>query len=94
MFSSSLGKGEVESLVLALESRADVVLLDYLRARKVARRLKVKVMGTLAILKVLLDLRLVKESPEILCEKLINTGFWVDPDLSLKALKGYNVPSE
>ena len=49
-------------------------MLDDLRARKTARRLKVKVMGTLAVLKVLIDLRLVREKPEDLCEKLIEQG--------------------
>jgi uncharacterized protein len=88
LLSSSLGKGEAETISVALELKADVALLDDLRARKVARRLKVKVMGTLAVLKVLVDLKLVKEKPEGLCEKLVNQGFWVDTELCLKTLKG------
>jgi predicted nucleic acid-binding protein len=88
LLSSSLGKGEAETIVVALGLEADVVLLDDLRARKTARRLKVKVMGTLAVLKVLLDLELVKEQPEDLCEKLISQGFWVDAESCLKMLKG------
>ena len=88
LLSSSLGKGEAETIVVALGLGADVALLDDLRARKTARRLKVKVMGTLAVLKVLLDLKLVKEQPEDLCEKLINQGFWVDAESCLKILKG------
>jgi predicted nucleic acid-binding protein len=88
LLSSSLGKGEAETIVVALGLEADVVLLDDLRARKTARRLKVKVMGTLAVLKVLIDLKFVKEQPENLCEKLINQGFWVDAESCLKILKG------
>ena len=88
LLSSSLGKGETETIVVALELKADVALLDDLRARKAARRLKVKVMGTLAVLKVLLELKLVKEQPVDLCEKLINQGFWVDAESCLKILKG------
>ena len=88
LLSSSLGKGEAETIAVALELKADVALLDDLRARKVARRLKVKVMGILAVLKVLVDLKLVKEKPESLCEKLVNQGFWVDAELCLKTLKG------
>jgi uncharacterized protein len=87
LLSSSLGKGETETIVVSLELNADVALLDDLRARKTARRLKVKVMGTLAVLKVLLELKLVKEQPEDLCEKLINQGFWVDSESCLKILK-------
>jgi predicted nucleic acid-binding protein len=88
LLSSSLGKGEAETIVVALGLEADVALLDDLRARKTARRLKVKVMGTLAVLKVLIDLKLVKEKPEDLCEKLISKGFWVDAESCLKILKG------
>ena len=36
MLSSSLGKGEAETIALALELEADVALLDDLRARKTA----------------------------------------------------------
>ena len=88
LLSSSLGKGEAETIVVALELKVDVALLDDLRVRKAARRLKVKVMGTLAVLKVLVDLKLVMEKPEGLCEKLVNQGFWVDTELCLKTLKG------
>lgn len=88
MLSSSLGKGESEAIVLALELEVDFALLDDLRARKTARRLKVKVMGTLAVLKVLIDLRLIGEEPEDLCEKLINQGFWIEAEACLKVLEG------
>jgi hypothetical protein len=88
MLSSSLGKGEAETIALASELETDVALLDDLRARKTARRLKVKVMGTLAILKALIDMGLVREKPEDLCEKLIEQGFWIDTELCVKVLKG------
>lgn len=85
--SSSLGKGEAETIVLALELEADAALLDDLKARKTARRLNVKVMGTLALLRALLNLNLVKEAPEYLCQQLVSQGFWVDLELCLKTLK-------
>jgi predicted nucleic acid-binding protein len=85
--SSSLGKGEAETIVLALELKTDVALLDDLKARKTARRLNVKVMGTLALLRALLDLNLIKQTPEYLCQQLVSQGFWVDMDLCLKILK-------
>jgi uncharacterized protein len=87
MLSSSLGKGEAESIVLALELKTDAALLDDLRARKTARRLNVKVIGTLALLRALLHLELIKEKPEELCQRLIEQGFWVDQELCLKVLK-------
>lgn len=85
--SSGLGKGEAETIVLALESEADAALLDDLKARKTAKRLNVKVMGTLALLRAMLDLNLVKETPECIYQQLVAQGFWVDMELCLKILK-------
>jgi predicted nucleic acid-binding protein len=87
MLSTNLGKGEAETIVLALDLKTDAALLDDLRARKIARRLNVKVIGTLALLRAFLDLDLIKEKPEDLCQRLITQGFWVDPKLCLKILK-------
>jgi predicted nucleic acid-binding protein len=87
LLSSSLGRGEAETIVLALELKTDTALLDDLKARKTARRLKVTVMGTVAILKALSDLKLIKEQPGDLCQRLIQQGFWIDTELCLKILK-------
>ena len=88
LLSSSLGKGEVETIALALELKTDVALLDDLKARKAARRLKIKVMGTIALLKAFLDLRMLKQSPEDVVQQLIGQGFWIDEKLCLRILKG------
>lgn len=90
LLSSSLGKGEAETILLVLEFKTDVALLDDLKARKAARRLKVTVMGTVAVLKALLDLKLINEQPEDLCQRLIQQGFWIDAELCLKILKAKN----
>jgi len=88
MLSSSLGKGEAETIALALELEADVALLDDLRARKTAGRLKVKVMGTLAVLKTLVDTGLIREKHDDLCEKMVEQGFWIEKELCMKILSG------
>jgi predicted nucleic acid-binding protein len=87
LLSSNLGKGEAETIVLALELKTDAALLDDLKARKTARRLNITVMGALALLKALLDLKIVNEKPEYMCQRLIEQGFWIDPELCLKILK-------
>lgn len=87
LLSSSLGKGEIETMALALELKTDVALLDDLKARKTARRLKINVMGTISLLKAFLDIGLVKESPEDLTQRLVDQGFWVDKKMCLKILK-------
>lgn len=47
---AGLGRGESEAISLALELRADRVLLDDLPARRLAQRLNIPVIGTLGIL--------------------------------------------
>ena len=86
LLSSSLGRGEAETIALAMGVAADVVLLDDLRARRAARRLGIRVMGTLGALKLLMDAGHVRESPEELCSALISQGFWVDAGLCVKVL--------
>ncbi len=86
-FSSSLGKGEAETIALALEFKTSIALLDDLRARKTARRLGIEVMGTLGVLKVLSEMGLVSDKPEDLCRKLTEQGFWIDGKLCMRILK-------
>jgi len=86
MLSFSLGKGEAEAIALTLDIKADVALLDDSRARKMARRLGVKVMGTLGALKAMIDMGLIQEKPENLCEKLIEQGFWIEKESCIKIL--------
>jgi predicted nucleic acid-binding protein len=82
-----LGKGEAETIALALEMEADVVMLDDLEARRLARRFKMKIVGTLGVIKAFIDAELLKENPETLCERLIEQGFWVDRELCVKVLR-------
>jgi hypothetical protein len=87
MLALNLGKGEAETIALALEIETDVAMLDDLKARKLARRFKMKIVGTLGVIKALIDAKLVKENPESLCERLIEQGFWIDRGLCLKVLR-------
>jgi len=82
-----LGKGEAETIALALEMEAEVVMLDDLEARRLARRFKMKIVGTLGVIKALINAELVKENPESLCERLIEQGFWVDRELCVRVLR-------
>lgn len=88
VLSSSLGRGEAEAIAVASDVDADLVLLDDLRARRMARRLGLKVMGTLGALKALIDMGLIEGSPEDLCGTLIEQGFWIERELCIKILSG------
>ena len=46
----NLGMGEREAILLALETGADLVLIDELRGRKAAQSLRIQVRGTIGIL--------------------------------------------
>lgn len=83
---AGLGTGEAETIALASEANADLALLDDLKARKTARRLGIKVMGTLGTLRLLMDAGHIHESPKELCSALASQGFWVDAELCLKVL--------
>lgn len=61
MLSTGLGKGEAETIALASDVNADLALLDDLKARKSARRLGIRVMGTLGTLKLLMDAGHIRE---------------------------------
>ena len=87
MLAFNLGKGEAETVALALETEADFAMLDELKARRLARRFNLKVVGTLGIIKSLIDAGLVKEDPESLCERLIEQGFWVGRELCINVLR-------
>jgi len=88
VLSSSLGRGEAEAIAVASDVDADLVLLDDLRARRIARRLGLKVMGTLGALKALIEMGLIEGRSEDLCSALIEKGFWIDRELCMKILSG------
>ena len=90
VLSSSLGRGEAEAIAVASDVDADIVLLDDLRARRMARRLGLNVVGTLGVLKALIDMGLIEVSPEDLCSTLIEQGFWIDRELCIEILSGNN----
>lgn len=50
LLSSELDAGEAEAIVLARQEQADVVLLDEKEARRIARRLGIRVLGTVGLL--------------------------------------------
>ena len=47
---AGLGEGELEALALALENRADFLLLDESRGRRAGERLGLRITGTLGVL--------------------------------------------
>jgi len=77
-------EGEAEAIALALE-RGELLIIDDLKGRKLARRLCLRIIGTLAILKAMKLKGLIEEIKPVI-EKLRSKGFYLDNDLVDKLL--------
>ena len=81
-----LDRGEAEAITLALEVDADLVLLDDREARLQAKRLGLRVTGTIGILLRAKRLGLIESLKDEL-DKLKETGFRVSKSLEEKILR-------
>jgi len=75
-----LGLGESSAILLAL-MKDKIIVIDDRRARRLARELGLKVIGTLSILKKLHREGVLIEAPTTIYRRLIEIGFYVDKRL-------------
>jgi hypothetical protein len=83
---ASLGPGESEAIGLALEIRADWVIIDERSGRRVAEALGLRVAGVLGLL-VLSKQRGLIPAVRPHLDTLVGAGFRADPDLIKRILK-------
>jgi hypothetical protein len=76
----SIGAGEREALALAIETRAERILLDDLPARRIARRLNLSVTGTAGVLLVAKRHALIHGVRPYL-DALLKESFFIGPEL-------------
>lgn len=79
------GAGECEAISLALEVSADFLLVDDKEARRVARGLNLRIIGTVGILELAAAKRLVELRPSL--ERLRSVGFFIDEEVLAQALE-------
>lgn len=82
-----LDPGEAEALAVALELRADLVLIDEKRGRDVARRLGLRFVGLLGVV---LDAKrkgYLRAVRPLLDELTAEAGFWIRDDLRREILE-------
>jgi predicted nucleic acid-binding protein len=81
-----LDAGEAEALALAVEAKADLLLMDERRGRTAAARLGLKYIGLLGVLVVAKQRGLVTLIKPALDELIIRAGFWITKDLYARVL--------
>jgi hypothetical protein len=81
-----LDAGEAAAIALALEEHADLLLLDELRARKVAGRFELRTMGLLGVLKLAKSRQIIPAIAPLITRLEIEAGFWLGADLRHRVL--------
>jgi predicted nucleic acid-binding protein len=78
--------GEAEAITLAIETQADLLPVDERRARAVATRLGLNVVGVLEVLVEAKHKALVPHLKPLLDALITRAGFWVSPQLYERVL--------
>ena len=81
-----LHRGEAEAITLAIEADANIVILDDKKARSIARRLGLKIIGTVGIL-VLAKKQKLLDDIEAEINRLLQKSFYLSQDVTTKALE-------
>jgi predicted nucleic acid-binding protein len=79
--------GEAEAITLALELKADLLLIDERKGKLVADRLSVRNIGVLGVMIEAKHKRLIKTVKPLLDDLIVKAGFWFDKntyDLALQ----------
>lgn len=85
-----LDAGESEAIALAIEYRADLILLDERMGRQAAKRMGLTVTGTLGVLIAAKDRGLLDSVRPLLDALRVNAGFWIGDDLYNAVLAAVN----
>lgn len=81
-----LDPGEAEAIALALEMKADLLLLDERRASLTAKRLGIKTLGLLGVLLLAKRRAIIPKIKPLLTQLTLEAGFWVAPALLTSVL--------
>ncbi|MCX7995953.1 MAG: DUF3368 domain-containing protein [candidate division WOR-3 bacterium] len=82
--SREIDDGEAETIVLALEKNADIVLLDEIEARDIAAYYGLNYIGTIGCLIEAKERKLITSKKPILDEMINISHYWIDETLYTK----------
>ena len=77
---TELDMGEAETIILARESNADLIIMDEEKGRRIAKNLGLCVIGTIGVLLKAKRERIIENVKPSL-NKLRESGFWIDKNL-------------
>ena len=86
-----LDSGEASAIALAMNKQTPQIILDESKGRAVAKRLGLKVIGTLGIIILAKEKGIIESGTKIL-EKLEQHGFWLSGKLKRQMLRLLNEP--
>ncbi len=86
---SQLDYGEAETIVLANEINADLLLIDEKKARRIAQANNQKIIGTIGLLQLAKEKGIVKNMKPLL-DMLIHNGIWINGALYNMVLHNNN----
>ena len=86
-----LGIGELSAIRLGMEANADLVLIDEVKARKIATEHGLAILGCVGILEDAFSLRLLSDLTQAY-RQLLSTGAYVDPKILESSLRAMRLP--
>jgi predicted nucleic acid-binding protein len=87
-----LGIGELSTLLLAQELKADIAIIDERKARVLSRHLGIPVVGTIGLLEESFRRRIISDLRTAYM-KLLETGTYIDQRLLNSSLRTFDLPT-